>query len=337
MKKLLAMLVAGIMVCSLAACGGAEEKKKTNTAVEEEASSETDAEDSSTEDTNSSDDKFVIGYSNRLDSATFLMDLKTAFDEAASADASLEVLYADANGDSQKQLEQIDNFFVQGIDCLVVIPNDGESIVSAIEEANKKDIPVIVLSTEATGGEYYFVGISNVECGVLQGEYMKEALPENAKVLYLGGSSIYQISADRKEGFYEGLGDRTNDVEILSEQECQYSIDDGMRIMEDWIQTYPEFDAVVCVNDDSAMGAIQALKGANILDGKLVAGIDATEDAKAAVKNGELTMTVMQDPAAQAQAVYDAAKVLQSGKEPEKVIETPLVAITADNIDKYME
>lgn len=334
MKKAMALLMVMIMGFSVTACGGSssgdtDKKADENSAPKQEQSSEGETEASS-------DEKFVIGYSNRLDSDTFLMDLKTAFGEIASKDESVEVLYADADNDSQKQLEQIDNFFVQGGDCLVICPNDGDSIVSAVEAANEKDIPVIIFSTESAGGEYYFVGISNYDCGLMQGEFMKDALPEGAKVLYLGGNSGYQISIDRKEGFYAGLGDRADDIEILSEQECMYTMDEGMTIMEDWIQTFPEFDAVVCVNDQSALGAIQALKGANILEGKLVAGIDAIDDARTAVKDGDMTMTVMQDPIAQAQAVYDAVKVLKDGGEPEKVVEVPLIEITKDNVDEYI-
>lgn len=334
MKKLLAILLTLCMIISAAGCGSSSQDETAsgngNEGNKEEAAGTEQGQ-------NTSGEKFVIGYANRLDSDTFLVDLKNAFGDIAAGDDAVEVIYADADNDSQKQLEQIDNFFVQGIDCLVICPNDGESIISAVEEANERGIPVIIFSTESAGGDFYFVGISNYDCGFMQGTYMKEHLPQNAKVLYLGGNSGYQISLDRKDGFYEGLGDRIDDIEILSEQECMYTMDEGMTIMEDWIQTFPEFDAVVCVNDQSALGAIQALIGANKLDDVLVAGIDAIDDAKEAVKNGEMEMTVMQDPVGQAQAVYDAVKELQSGGEPEKVVEVPVIEITSDNVDEHME
>ena len=329
MKKLLVILLTLSLVISAAGCSSTQKK--------EEAAGETSAAENNEEEGEAKNDKFVIGYSNRLDSDTFLVDLKNAFSDIVAKDDSIEVIYADADNDSQKQLEQIDNFFVQGVDCLIICPNDEESIVSAVEEANKKDIPVIIFNTQSAGGEYYFVGISNLDCGFMQGTYMKEHLPEGAKVLYLGGNSGYQISLDRKDGFYEGLGDRKNDIEILSEQECMYTMDEGMTIMEDWIQTFPEFDAVVAVNDLSALGAIQALIGANRLDGVMVVGIDAISEAKDAVKNGEMAMTVMQDPIAQAQAVFDAVKALQGGGEPEKVVEVPVLEVTKDNVDEYLE
>jgi len=336
MKRLLAALLTVCLGISMIGCGSSSQEKPVSDGSSEEKSEEgsTDAADQEKE---TSDEKFVIGYSNRLDSDTFLVDLKNAFGDIAAEDSSVEVIYADANNDSQKQLEQIDNFFVQDVDCLVICPNDRDSIVSAVEAANEKGIPVIIFSTDSAGGDYYFVGISNIDCGYMQGVYMKETLPEGAKVLYLGGSSGFQISVDRREGFYEGLGDRIDDIEILSEQECDYTMDEGMTIMEDWIQTFPEFDAVVAVNDQSALGAIQALIGANKLEGVAVAGIDAIDDAKDAVKNGEMAMTVMQDPVAQAQAVYDAVKTLQSGGEPEKVVEVPVIEITADNVEEYMD
>jgi len=336
MKKLLVSLLTMSLVISAAGCGSGakQEDAQKGTSAGETATETTENTD---KESKAGDEKFVVGYSNRLDSDTFLVDLKNAFSDIVKTDDSIEVVYADADNDSQKQLEQIDNFFVQGVDCLVICPNDGESIVSAVEQANEKGIPVIIFSTESAGGDYYFVGISNIDCGIMQGTYMKDHLSEGAKVLYLGGNSGYQISLDRKDGFYQGLGDFKDKIEILSEQECMYTMDEGMTIMEDWIQTFPEFDAVVAVNDQSALGVIQALIGANRLDNVMVAGIDAIDDAKDAVKSGDMAMTVMQDPVAQAQAVFDAVKTLQGGGEPEKVVQVPLIEITANNVDEYLE
>ena len=90
------------------------------------------------------------------------------------------------------------------------------------------------------------------------------------------------------------------------------------------------------MNDNSALGAIQAMKAANILKGKIVCGIDAIGIALQAVADGDMTMTVMQDMDAQTQALYDCIKTLQNGGTLEKRIDTRLVEITKDNVADYM-
>lgn len=253
----------------------------------------------------------------------------------AAQDNTLEVMFADANNDSQKQLEQIDNFMVREVDCLVICPNDGDSIIEAVEKANAASIPVICFNMRANGGEFYYVGASNVDCGTLQGEYMAEVLPENAKILYLGGNSGYQISRERREGVLEGLSSR-KDITILAEQECMYTMDEGMTITEDWIQAFPEFDAIITCNDLTALGAIQALKGADRLDGVMISGLDAIDDALAAVKAGEMTQTIMQNKDGQVQTLYDTIKEIQAGKTPEKDLNVPVLSITKENINEYL-
>ena len=85
-----------------------------------------------------------------------------------------------------------------------------------------------------------------------------------------------------------GFPDNGGDVEILSYQECMYTMNEGMTITEDWIQTFETFDAIVAVNDLSALGAVQALKAANKLDEAAVIGIDGIDDAMKAVADGEM-------------------------------------------------
>ena len=314
MKKVLAVLLIVIVMLSFAGCG----VKKDNTSPEEGTQEK---------------DSYVIGFSNRLDSDPWMITFKNRLMELDEENDAFEMLYADANGNDQKQVEQIDNFFVQGIDALIIIPNNGAAVVDSVKQANERGIPVAAISTAPNEGEYIFVGCSHYDTGFSQGEYCAEVLPEGARVLYLGGNSSFQISVDRKQGFKDGLGDRADDLEILSEQECDYTMDNGMTIMEDWIQTFPEFDAVVCVNDQSALGAIEALKGANKLDGKVVCGIDCLDIAAESVKNGELSMTVLQDPGLHADKCMEALLKVLDGGTSEDTITIPVTVVTKDNVN----
>ena len=318
MKKRMYLLgVTGVVLLgTLAGCGGAAENKTAN-------SSEI-----------GSQDTYVIGFANRLDSDPWMITFKNRLMELDEENDQIEILYADANGNDQKQVEQIDNFFVQGIDALLMIPNNGDAVVDSVKQANAKGIPVAAISTAPSEGDYIFVGCSHLETGYNQGKYCAEVLPEGAKVLYLGGLTSFQISVDRKEGFYEGLGDRVNDLEILSEQECDYTMENGMTIMEDWIQTFPDFDAVVAVNDQSALGAIEAMKGADVLEGKVVCGIDCLDIAADSIQKGELSMTVYQDPALHADKAIEAVLKKLKGEEVENTIDIPVTTVTEDNVDE---
>ena len=295
-----------------------------------------------------SDSKWVIGYANRDDTDTYLKAVVDEFEKLVEADDTLDIYLADCEGDSQTQLDQIDNFFVQGIDCLIMVPQDGETVVDYVEQCNEEGIPVFCSSQTAAGGEYTFVGASDYDTGYYQGVWAKENLPENAKVLYLGGNLGYQTTIDRRQGMIDGLEERLysdydnnvlnedGDIEIISWQECDYTMDNGMQIMEDWIQGIGEFDAVIGVNDRSSLGAIEALNGAGITD-CMVISVDGIEDGLNAVKEGSMACTIMQSAPLQAKALYDAVKTAQEGGSNPEVINPEVITVDAKNVDEYLK
>lgn len=316
LKKILGMLLAIGMLLSLAACG-------------------------SSGGTSDSEDVYRIGFAQRLGTDIFLKNLETEFCKLAADDPTLEVIVADANDDAQKQIDQVNNFFAQEVDCLILMPSNSENLIPSIQQASEKGIPVYCLSQQASEGDFIYVGISDYATGYEQGVYCHENLPENAKVLYLGGNSGFKTSIDRKQGLLDGLDDRLKenggDVEILSYMECMYTRDEGMKITEDWIQAFDDFDAIVACSDQPGCGAIQALKAANRTDGVMVISIDGLDDALVEVQEGFMTMTVRQDPVIMSKTMYDVIKDTQAGKPPTEDVICELVLVTSENVDQFVK
>jgi inositol transport system substrate-binding protein len=138
--------------------------------------------------TASAKDRFTVGYANLADSDVWLKKLKTDFTDTAKSDPSLNLVFADANGDVNKQLDQLDNFIAQKVDVIVVLPVDYDGIVPGVEKANAAGIPVISLAIKSHGGKYDYVGSSNVDAGRLQAQFMHDHLPKNAQIVYLQGT-----------------------------------------------------------------------------------------------------------------------------------------------------
>ena len=105
----------------------------------------------------------------------------------------------------------------------------------------------------------------------------------------------------------------------------------------DWLSKGMKFDAVVSHNDEMAIGAIQAMKSAG-MDTKsaIVGGVDATQDALASMKAGDLKVTVFQDAAGQGRGAVDAALALASGKPVDKMVYIPFQLVTPANMDKFV-
>ncbi|APO79690.1 sugar ABC transporter substrate-binding protein (plasmid) [Rhizobium etli 8C-3] len=278
-------------------------------------------------------DKFVVGYANMADTDVFVMARKNAFIEAAKSDPAVEVNFSDANNDASKQLDQIDNFIAQKVDAIVVVPVDYQGIVPGVEKANAAGIPVIALGIQSAGGKYTFVGSKNIDAGRLQGEYMKAHLPKDGKILYLEGTPGLSHTQERKKGFEEALG--RSDVTTLASLSANYDRAEGMKVTEDWIQSFPEFDGIIAANDQMALGALEALKGAGRLKGVLISGVDGVPDALTAIKAGEMSQTIFQDAAGQAKAAFEVVEGVKKGEQPPAEKLVPFASITKDNVDQF--
>lgn len=277
--------------------------------------------------------KFVVGYTNLADTDVFTMSRKNAFIEAAKASPNLSVSFADANGDVSRQLDQIDNFIAQKVNAIIVVPVDYQGIVPGVEKANKAGIPVIALGIESAGGKYTFVGSKNLDAGRMQGEFMAKQLPKNAKIVYLQGQPGLYHSKERLEGFTKALAGRT-DVKVLANLPANYDRAEGMKVTEDWVQKFPQFDALIAANDQMALGALQALKAAN-RKGVMISGIDGTKDALNAIKGGEMSQSIFQNAKGQAEGAYQVVKMAMDGKPLPKEMLIPFESIVKDNVDKY--
>jgi len=281
--------------------------------------------------------KFRVGYANMADTDVFVKARKDAFIAASKDDPNLEVIFTDANLDMQKQLDQIDNFIAQQVDAIIVVPVDYEGIVPGVEKANAAGIPVIALGIESASGDFCFVGSTNIDAGRMQGDYMAANLPENAKVLYLEGTPGLYHSKERFEGFKEACLDKRPDITLLSKLTGEYDREKGMKVAEDWVQKFPQFDAIVAANDQMALGAVQALRTANRLEGVLVSGVDGIPESLTAIKEGLMAQTIFQNAVGQGSETYNAVKEIMGGnKSPESIL-VPFESITADNVDEYIK
>ncbi len=108
-----------------------------------------------------------------------------------------------------------------------------------------------------------------------------------------------------------------------------------MKVTEDWIQSFPKFDAIVAANDQMALGALEALQGADRLKGVMISGVDGTADALNAIKAGTMSQTIFQDAAGQAKAAFEVVEGLKKARMRRPKNWVPFASITKDNVEQY--
>ena len=270
-------------------------------------------------------------YANYDDSDGFCAQIKDAFAAKAKADG-IEVEFLDAKNDGNMQIDQLNEAIGSGAGAIILLAADGSSIVKTIEKANDAGIPVITVNRSVAGGQVLRAYSDDVEAGRMQGEYMASHLPPNAKIVYLQGDETQSSAVGRWEGFKAACLDKRSDVQLLSFVDAGWSKAEALKTMMLWMNMFPEINGVVAGNDEMALGAIAALKGANRLNGCLVSAVDATPAGLAAVEAGEMAQTVKQDAKAQGEGALALAEGFLKGNPPSGDLAIPFTSITADNL-----
>ncbi|MGD9712770.1 MAG: substrate-binding domain-containing protein [Thermomicrobiales bacterium] len=234
---------------------------------------------------------------------------------------------------STKQTADLEAMIAQGIDGLVISPNDAAALAPAIESVIEAGIPVVTVDRNVEEGvaTLAHVGADNVEGGRIQARYLIELFPDGAEVFELQGQPGASAAILRHQGLEEVLSEQEA-VKVIVSQPAAFARADAVRVMEASLASNPEPDAVVCANDDMAFGAAEVAQ-ANGLNIPII-GFDALPEALIAIQEGRMAATIEQFPGGQASGAIDIlVSFLRDGTEPAEH-DTYLVPalITADNL-----
>jgi len=238
--------------------------------------------------------------------------------EAAAAELGARIVFADGQNDSAKQTADIEGFISRGVDAILISPITVDSQVPVMERAMEAGIPVASVDRKAnTDNILVHVGADNVEGGRAAARYIIEQLGGSGRVIELEGTPGASAAIDRSTGFNEVMAE--SDVEIIASQPADFNRAEAQTVMENLIQSNPDFDAVFGANDEMIIGAIEAMRGSGIaVEDIVTVGFDATPDAFSYIEDGLLDATVDQFPGDQAgQALQYLVDYINNGTEPE--------------------
>ena len=181
------------------------------------------------------------------------------------------------------------------------------------------------------------LGLTKADSGTLEMQQICKLIGGKGDILVMEGELSNQAAVQRTADVHDVIGAAPcNGIKIIAEQTAMWDRTKAQNLMTNWLSKGLKFDAVVANNDEMAIGAIQALKSAGVDTKKaIVGGVDATQDALASMKAGDLKVSVFQDAAGQGKGAVDAALALASGKAIDKKVYIPFQLVTPENMDKF--
>jgi len=241
--------------------------------------------------------------------------------------------YSDAQGNTARQVQDIEDALEQGVDLLMVSPRDVELMAPVVAKARRQGVKVILLSRRVAGNDYdVFIRADNADIGSRAGRYLIRRLKGKGAVLVLQGVPTASTAIERTEGFVRELG-RTPGMRIVALRAADYLRDKAVAAVEQVIGEGLRFDAIYAQSDSMAAGARVALRRAGIDPRQLpIVGIDYIAEAQAAIRAGEQEASFVYPTFAREGA--EAALKLLSGRPVPREIVVPSTMVTRDNVER---
>ncbi|MCB2292194.1 ribose ABC transporter substrate-binding protein RbsB [Clostridium algoriphilum] len=254
----------------------------------------------------------------------FFVSMKQGAEKKAK-ELGYTLVVLDSQNDAAKERSNVEDLVQQGIVALIINPTDSDAVVNSITFANDNNIKVITLDRKSNGGEVAcHIESDNVKGGEMAANFILEKLNGKGNLVELQGIPGASATRDRGKGFHN-IVDKKDKIKVVASQAADFDRQKGLNVTENVIQATPAFDAIFAHNDEMALGAIKAVKAAH--KNVIIVGFDGNDDAKAAVKSGDMTATIAQKPSLMGSIAIENAIKIAKGEAIQKEIPVELELI----------
>lgn len=332
MKKILVGLLAGILVLGLVGCGGSTDNQTESSQSTADANEEAGGE--------KGDGNYTIGFSPYTLTNEYFTAVLTGVQEACD-ELGCELIYFDPQNDPTTQASQIDDMIASGIDALIYIPYDSAGARTVLQACQDAGVKVINVDNVIQEDDYdladAIIASDNIQLGSLSGEWVVENHPDGANILVVHLQTAESCVVN-VEGFWKAINENAENPDKYVEVQVVEgggATDVAFDVVADALQANDDIDVIYCINDTSALGAVQAIEEAGKTGQIDVLGKDGAPIGKQAIKDSTMVQSSAQRPTYMGyEGVQSAVKIL-NGETVEFEMSIEAYSITADNIDDY--
>jgi ribose transport system substrate-binding protein len=254
-----------------------------------------------------------------------LLDLEAQFYQAMEQGMKDEagkygytIVFTDANHDQAKQTSQVEDFLSKHVDVIILSPADSKAVGPAIVEANNANVPVFtadIASTASHGTVVSHIASDNIQGGRVAADLLGAALNGTGDIAIIDEPEVTSVQ-DRVKGFKDELAAKYPNVHIVADQTAGGERAMAATVTDNLLQRFPNLAGIFGINDDSALGALAAVKSAGKVGKIKIVGYDANPEAKTAIDAGEMVGDPEQHPDQIGKLTIDAIHDYFAGKTP---------------------
>lgn len=281
-----------------------------------------------------------IGFSQVTTAEPWRVLFNREMREEASKHEGVELVIADGQDRTEKQVADVETFIRQRMDIIMISPKESAGLTGVVEQASAAGIPVFVLDRGVATDKYtQFIGANNLEIGQMAGQYVVELLGgkgvAKGKIVEIWGGMGSTPAQERHQGFAEFIDAEPGIIRLVDRQDADWKQDRAYNIMSTALKGHAEIDVVYAHNDPMAFGAYLAAKDAGREADIQFIGIDGIpEEGGVWVRDGYLKASfAYKTPGAE--AIRQALKLL-AGEDIPKHLELPTAIIDAATVNDYL-
>ncbi len=231
----------------------------------------------------------------------------------------------------EEQVKAVEDQISAKVDLIGVAPIDAQGITPTVEKANAAGIPIITVDENAAGGQVEaYIATDNVQGGALAGEWLVKAMDGKGKLAIIEGGAGSSTNNARLQGLHSVI-DGT-DIQVVASLPADWARDKGLQVMNDILTANPDLSAVMAMNDEMALGAVQAIKAAGKQDQIKLVGYNGALEAIKSVYTGDLAADVVQYPEEMGKLYVDWGIRILNGQKPPNVNIHPAVSVVDTQI-----
>jgi len=277
--------------------------------------------------------QITIGVSLASDANPFYINMRRGIEQRAQ-ELGWQVRFVTANEDPTAQINGVQDLITQRPNGILISPIDSIASRPAYQAAAKAGIPIISVARESdTPHQTLAVAMNEQQVGKDIGLWAAKAIGNQGEIALIPGppgAAMFRIMA---QGFLEAFANQPN-VRVVFRKEAALQREEGLGIMQDILIAHPDVKLVYTANDEIALGAVQAIAAAGRKGQILVTGMNGIPPAIAAVRRGELALTVELNPVSWGRAAVDAMDAWLKGQRDKTRVFIPHKLIDSTNVPR---
>jgi ribose transport system substrate-binding protein len=274
----------------------------------------------------------LIGFSQATLQSPFYVQLKNGAEAAAKVSGDT-LIVLDANGDVNKQNNDIQDLITRGVKVLIINPVNPDAVAPALSAALDAKIPVMTVDRAVHGDVSAYVGRDNEKMGHIVGEVVAKMLKPGSKIIEIQGDAGGTVMMARRDGFnkvVQAAGDK-----VVMGPYAEYVRSNAVTAMQDLLQANPDVKAVYAHNDDMALGALQVLRENNRND-VIVAGVDGLSEAVKDIADGhQYVATAANDPIRLGEVTIETAQKIAVGQKMPAFVDAGTALIDKQTVGQF--